>query len=453
MKNLVDITSPNQLLLSKLGVDSNTLDFFNFPRPQRPHYRAIINWLTKYKPSLEASNLEKVKSYLEVCYHLFELEAWEIAINLLSVRLNTFSNQELGVQLGDWGYYREQINLYSKLLGKRDQQIDALCLKNLGTAYRWLTDFKEAQNHLDQSLALFQRLEDKEKSAEILHELGLLQADNGKDLEALVYYAQALVTFREIKQYHSIASVLDDIARVYTNQNNYAEAEKIYFEIQKIYNDYLLEEKGKLSYAWTLYNFGRNLADQCKNLEAFQYTSEALDLFQKLEHQSGVAWSLYSLSILMLNLEKDSSAYNYIRDALDLFRKLKNKGGIALSCHILGRVAFRQRNYRLVRNCYEESMKIWYESKNLAGIAFALEGFARLAAVLAQPERAARLFGSAKVLRDKTQSLLPLADLPEYRDGIAIASASIGEPNFKAAWDSGKALSVEQVVAEVFEVV
>lgn len=441
------ITPSGEQILAQIGINLTTLKATQ-QGMERSCYRAVINWLTKYKPPLEASNLEKVKGYLEACYHLFELEAWAVTITLLSIRFNTFNNQELGIQLGHWGYYREQIDLYGKLLGKLNHRIDAICLKSLGIAYRWLTDFREAQNHLHQALAIFKGMGDKQNSAEILHELGLLQADNGEDLEALTYYNQALVNFRESRQHQAIVSVLNDIARVYTNQNSYTEVEKIYQEIQEIYNNYLAEDKTKISYAWVLYDWGRSLADRCKNLEAFEYTSEALNMFQKLENSSGIAWSLYSLSILMLNLGKDSSAYDYITAALDLFRQLLNKNGIALSCHILGRVAFRQKNYKLVRDCYKEKMKIWHESQNLAGIALALEGFAHLAVVLDHPERAARLFGTAEILRDKTQLLLPPADLREYRDSIATIQTVIGEAALKTAWDVGRVLSVEQAIAE-----
>ena len=72
MSNLYDCGS----ILAELGINSATVKAMR-RGVKRACYRAIINWLTKYKPNTDASNLKKVKGLLEAFYHLCEVEEWE----------------------------------------------------------------------------------------------------------------------------------------------------------------------------------------------------------------------------------------------------------------------------------------------------------------------------------------------------------------------------------------
>jgi hypothetical protein len=53
-----------------------------------------------------------VWDYLEAFHHLCELEDWETASKILFIPLDTPTKDALVNQLGVWGYYREQIDLY-----------------------------------------------------------------------------------------------------------------------------------------------------------------------------------------------------------------------------------------------------------------------------------------------------------------------------------------------------
>ena len=111
-----NLTPDGNLVLEKLGINPHNIatDFPN--REQRCQYRAVVNWLTDYQPNSDATNLEKVKGYLEVFYHLCGVEDWERAKEILFVSLNTPTQQKLVHQMRTWAYYREQIQLYIIML-------------------------------------------------------------------------------------------------------------------------------------------------------------------------------------------------------------------------------------------------------------------------------------------------------------------------------------------------
>ncbi|MEG4272652.1 MULTISPECIES: hypothetical protein [unclassified Microcoleus] len=110
-----DILPSGELVLSQIGLAANSLKLRKISPQLRAQYRAIINWLTKYKPPQDASNLDKVRGYLETCHHLFAVAAWKEAIAVFSTRLNPPLERELHLQLTLWGYYREKIELCSNL--------------------------------------------------------------------------------------------------------------------------------------------------------------------------------------------------------------------------------------------------------------------------------------------------------------------------------------------------
>jgi hypothetical protein len=84
-------------------------------------------------------------------------------------------------------------------------------------------------------------------------------------------------------------------------------------------------------------------------------------------------------------------------------------------------------------------------------IAESLEGLARLAGDGGRMERAARLLGAAEAIRDALGAPLPPVRRAEYEQCVAEARAALGEEALAAAWAQGKALSVDQAIADALD--
>jgi hypothetical protein len=76
-----------------------------------------------------------------------------------------------------------------------------------------------------------------------------------------------------------------------------------------------------------------------------------------------------------------------------------------------------------------------------------LEGLAALAVALAQPERAARLFGAAEALREAMGTPLPPAERGAHDRSVAAVRATMGDAAFAVAWAAGRVMSLEEAVA------
>src|SRR5262249_25712289 len=99
--------------------------------------------------------------------------------------------------------------------------------------------------------------------------------------------------------------------------------------------------------------------------------------------------------------------------------------------------------YRL----YAESLRIKRQIGDRQGCTTALEGFADLAALQGQAERAARLWGAADGLRRSLGIALPPNEHASRDRYMALARTTLDEPTFAAAWETGFSMPIEQPFA------
>ena len=148
-------------------------------RAERANYRAVKNWLVKYQALVAATNLEKLKGLLESYYHLCELAEWEAATQLLLLRVNIVNRKLQGalvepfhLQLGRWGYYTVQRQLYERLLGQSTPETEVVCLNGLGMVCQSMGDPAGAVEWHSQHLDLARDLANLEAEQNVLCNLG-----------------------------------------------------------------------------------------------------------------------------------------------------------------------------------------------------------------------------------------------------------------------------------------
>ncbi|HEY9797173.1 MAG TPA: tetratricopeptide repeat protein, partial [Leptolyngbyaceae cyanobacterium] len=158
--------------------------------------KAADLWLTAYEPASNASNLERVRGYLEAFDHYCEVKDWEAAAAIAWTSLDTPTQEYLCWQLGTWGYYREQIPLFRKLLEisqkTGDQQGEGAALGNLGTVYNSLGDYQQALDYYQQCLTLARDIGDRQGEGKTLGNLGNTYHSLGEYQQAIDYHQQNL---------------------------------------------------------------------------------------------------------------------------------------------------------------------------------------------------------------------------------------------------------------------
>ncbi|MBW4631472.1 MAG: hypothetical protein KME30_06090 [Iphinoe sp. HA4291-MV1] len=120
------------LVFTDLGINLDEVPIETFF-----YYQAVEYFFNvEDEPPPTVSNLDKVRRYMQSFEHLCEVEDWERAKTILFVRLNTPTQQTLDNQLLTWGYHRERIDLYSRVLNKLSPILDTSLLLGLGGSYK-----------------------------------------------------------------------------------------------------------------------------------------------------------------------------------------------------------------------------------------------------------------------------------------------------------------------------
>jgi tetratricopeptide (TPR) repeat protein len=136
------------------------------------------------------------------------------------------------------------------------------------------------------------------------------------------------------------------------------------------------------------------------------------------------------------------------RESLEIARPTGRKDHVARALNLLGRVELRQGDLRAARALLAESLTLWRGIGRLMGIAECLESLAGLWALEEQPERAARCLGAAEAIREARGVPLPPSEHAEHDRITRIIRDRCSTEVFAAAWAEGRALTVEQAVAE-----
>jgi hypothetical protein len=179
-------------------------------------------------------------------------------------------------------------------------------------------------------------------------------------------------------------------------------------------------------------------------------------------------------------------------EGVTLYRALGDLSGAGLALTVLGQVALAEGDFERAARLFDESEELlraagslWHLSANLSiraisaamrgdhartiallreslslalrlhdtqNAAYGLEGLAGALAMLGRGRRAARLFGAAEALRERTGSVIRLAALRELRERhLAALRAQLDADVLATEWAEGRAMPSEQAVAHAFE--
>jgi predicted ATPase/DNA-binding NarL/FixJ family response regulator len=178
---------------------------------------------------------------------------------------------------------------------------------------------------------------------------------------------------------------------------------------------------------------------------------EALGVARDLGDQSLVAFALFNLGDAAYRRSDLTAAAVLSDEALALFQSLGDRLLVALASFNVAQVALARGHVAEAARLYEQILREIrpYGVKVLE--ANALAGLAGVAAAAGHPERAARWLGTTQALCEA----LAVPVLPhhaQHNRAIAATRVALPEHMHQAAWDAGRALTVDEVIAEAREV-
>jgi tetratricopeptide (TPR) repeat protein len=195
-------------------------------------------------------------------------------------------------------------------------------------------------------------------------------------------------------------------------------------------------------------NLARTQGDFARARSVFE---ESLALQRELGNKQGIANAFLNLGTVAGAQGNTASARGLFEAGLALQREIGDKPGIVVALVNLGLLAFQVQDYAAADACLAECLRLCLALGDKQITAYGLEGFAALAKVQEQPDKATRLYGASDALRTAIGAPLPPAERAEVERALTALCASLGEAAFDSAWSAGRALSWEQGIAYALE--
>jgi DNA-binding CsgD family transcriptional regulator len=156
-------------------------------------------------------------------------------------------------------------------------------------------------------------------------------------------------------------------------------------------------------------------------------------------------WAISFLGQAALDYEDAPRAEALYKESLGRLRQGGVTEGVSGELHQLGEVAAMRGDVEAAAAYYAESLDGTGTRENLVG---KLVAAGRLAAVGGHAETAVRVLGAAEAIADTIGYVRRRPEQERLERDAAVARAALGDAGFEAAWAAGKALPIEQAVAE-----
>jgi DNA-binding CsgD family transcriptional regulator/tetratricopeptide (TPR) repeat protein len=279
--------------------------------------------------------------------------------------------------------------------------------------------------------------------AKAVNGAGLLAWGQGDHLRAAELCEESLAMYRGLGEVDGMAHSLFILGIVGEYQGDHERARALLEESLSLFR----EVGDKWGAAHSLRILGGMIwASQGDHERAEAQLEESLSLFREVGDKGGIAYSLISLSIKAFGQGDHKRAATMLEESISLFQEIGDKSGVSISLLFMGVARLHQRDFGQAGVLFEESLALRGEMGDKAGIAGCLEGLAAVAGLQGRLQRAARLVGAAKALREATGIPLRPHFRADYDRIVSAVRLRLGEEGFEAASEEGRKMTLEQAI-------
>ncbi|KQX07971.1 MULTISPECIES: DUF4062 domain-containing protein [unclassified Leifsonia] len=168
----------------------------------------------------------------------------------------------------------------------------------------------------------------------------------------------------------------------------------------------------------------------------------SLGQFRDARFRWGEAMALVTLGRVALLARKEHAALNRFEESLALAESERDDLGIAIALHHLGWAHLLLGSIEHARHCFERSLAVSAGLGHDEGVAYGLEGLVAIAAAARDIDRAGRLAGAARILRERS-GLYNAPTFSFHEAYLAPIRASDAAPALAAAVAEGERMTAE----------
>lgn len=286
-------------------------------------------------------------------------------------------------------------------------KLRAKCLHGAGRLALFQGDYAAAQRFSRESLALYQKLEDKDGIAWAYNNLGEIAFTQGDTDQAQLFLHGSLKLHRVLGHKLGIAKTLDDLGRIALGRGEAERAEQLF--------------------------------------------SESLGLRRASGSTEGVALALMALSEALRLQDKYAQAEGLTQESLDLYRELQHTAGVAACLQKLAYLRGKKGSFDQSIALFAESLHLLriVEEEEKQGIVQGLVGLAGALAGAGKDVLTVQVLSAAEVWMDSWAIRLSPTDRDEYDHHRATARAQLGKAAWTRAWAKGQVMGLEDILAAI----
>lgn len=171
---------------------------------------------------------------------------------------------------------------------------------------------------------------------------------------------------------------------------------------------------------------------------------ESLSLYRRLGDDWGTARILSNLA--RLSTLRGADAEPLLRESLELTSRLGDASAVAEALYVSAVPALVSGERKRAAALLREALSLAAEVGHRTIIADCLEALACVASRSGNPRRSVRLWAMAEALRSSIGVPLEGTERPLYEEYLAAARERLDSEAFEAAWDEGRAMTLEAAV-------
>jgi predicted ATPase/DNA-binding SARP family transcriptional activator len=399
---------------------------------------------------------------------------------------------ELGLRLGSalerfWqprGHVKEGRTQLVRLLAEpgtaAPTAVRARALSTAGLLTSLQGNIETARALLEESLAIWRRLEDRAGITTVLQHLGWFECDRWNWTTALCLAEESLAISRELDEPRGLAEALalaatardehgDPSARALLEESiaicralgdrigalrglatlaHWAVCAGDLDTARRLHEEVLAaatELGDKPRVGWALFGLGQTAQVQEDYPTACAFFERSLPLWHELGDTHGLMKTRFYLGHSLMRQGDAAAAYERFAEILTIAREAKWLGAVAEALGLMGAAAGDMG--RLEETAARCSESLATRSAEVPGHHLAIEwdfiGLARVALEHGKPARAVRLLGAAEALLGP----VPPARRRELDSAAAATRAQMEAAEFEAAWAEGWAMPLDQAIA------
>ena len=291
---------------------------------------------------------------LEIFYHHLELKQHDSAKQVLDAvwePLKMIGQSSLLAEM-----YEELLQKWRPVSQENNPRI-AWALTSLGNAYHPLSNYQQAINYHQESLAIFRKIGDRFGEAAALNNLGNSYESLGEYQKGIDYCEQSWAIFREIGDRFGEAKPLNNLGNAYKSLGEYQKAIDYHQQSLAIVHE-IGDRSGEAKSLCNLGNAYECLGEYQKGID---YCEQSWAIFREIGDRFGEADSLNNLGDLYNYSGEYQKAIDYCEKSLVIYREIGDRSGEAAALNNLGNTYNYSKKYQKAIDYCEKSLVIYRE--------------------------------------------------------------------------------------------